>query len=212
MEHDDPIRTYLREFSPETDDLRQVRAGSDDAGIPSVSPEVGAWLAWAARLVDSRHAVEIGTGGGYSGLWLLSGMSARGSLTTIDVNADHQAHAQRVFADAGVADRVRSMLGPALAVLPKLADDHYELVFIDAADTEYGEYLPHAKRLLRPGGVLLAGGVLRRGVADADEADAGAEALRSFTLTVRDDPELDATIAPVGEGLLLAIHRPEGDG
>lgn len=210
--YDDRITTYLRDFAPETDALRQARTDGDDAGIPSVSPEAGALLAWCARLVGARHAVEIGTGGGYSGLWLLTGMAARGSLTTIELDPEHQAVAQRAFADAGVADRVRSMLGPALAVLPKLADDHYELVFLDAASAEYGEYLPHAKRLLRPGGVLLAGGVLRSDVTDPEDSDPDAQAQRSFARTVRDDPELDATIVPVGEGLLVSVHRPEGDG
>lgn len=209
MGNDDRITDYLRGFARETEDLAQARARTEQAGIASVPPETGALLAWCARLAGARHAVEIGTGGGYSSLWLLTGMTARGSLTTIEVDPDHQALAQRSFADARAADRVRSMLGPALTVLPKLADDHYGLVFIDAAAPEYVEYLAHAKRLLRPQGVLVADGVLRSGVADPEDDSEDAQTLRAFTQAVRDDPELDATIIPVGEGLLVAIHRPE---
>lgn len=209
MGNDDRTAGYLRAFAQEPDELEQARSRSEEAGITAVPPETGALLAWCTRLAGARHAVEIGTGGGYSGLWLLTGMAARGSLTTIEVEPEHQALAQRTFADAKVADRVRSMLGPALTVLPKLADDHYELVFVDAAVPEYVDYLAHAKRLLRPHGVLVADSVMRSDVLDPEEDGEDAEALRSFVQTVRDDPELDATIVPVGEGVLVAIYRPK---
>ena len=103
------------------------------------------------------------------------------------------------------------MLGPALTVLPKLADGNYDIVFLDAVKAEYLSYLAHAKRLLRPGGVLLADNVLWKGkVADATVSDDDTDGLRDFNDAVRDDPEFQAAIMPVGDGVLAAVYIPSG--
>jgi len=203
---------YLHRFSePEDEALRAARARSEEVDIPAVPPETGALLRFFARLLNARHVVEVGSGGGYSGLWLLGGMDGRGSLTTIELDPGNQALAQQAFAAARLGDRVRSMLGPALTVLPKLADGNYDIVFLDAVKAEYLGYLAHAKRLLRPGGVLLADNVLWRGkVADATVSDDDTDGLRDFNDAVRDDPELTAAIMPVGDGVIAAVYLPSG--
>lgn len=210
MDTDERISAYLRRFdAPENEPLRAARARSEEADIPAVSPETGALLRLLALAVGARHVVEVGSGGGYSGLWLLGGIDLRGALTTIEVDPDNQALSQRAFAEAGVADRVRSMRGPALSVLPKLADGHYDIVFLDAVKTEYLGYLDHARRLLRPGGLLVADNVLWQGkVADPQADDDDTVALRAFNDAVHEDAAFVATILPVGDGVLAAAYQP----
>jgi predicted O-methyltransferase YrrM len=204
------IRAYVRAFSePESELLRAARARSEEADIPTVAPQTGALLRFFARVTRARNAVEVGSGGGYSGLWLVGGMDPRGSLTTIEISPAHQALAQRAFAEAKVADRIRSILGVALAVLPKLSDSSYDLVFLDAVKIEYPEYLVHAKRLLHPGGLLLADNVLWDGrVPDPDANDDDTVALREFNDTICDDPDWHGLIFGVGEGVLGAVYDP----
>lgn len=210
MELDERTAAYVRDLTEAEDEpLRAARARSEEADIDAVSPETGALLRFCARLVNARHVAEVGSGGGYSGLWLLGGMDPRGQLTTIELDPDRQALAQRAYADAGWTARVRSMRGEALTVLPKLADANYDLVFIDAVAFEYLDYLEHARRLLRPGGLLLADGILADGrVADASAADEDAQALRAFTTTVAEDPTFAPLLFSVGGGLLAAVHDP----
>ena len=109
--------------------------------------------------------VEIGTGTGVSGLWLLRGMRADGVLTTIDVEPEHQRIARRIFAEAGfAAGRTRIITGRALDVLPRLADGAYDLVFVDARRRPSSRACVEAAlRLLRPGGVLAVNGALAGG-------------------------------------------------
>lgn len=211
MYTDERTIAYLRHFDEREDEpLRAARARSEEADIPAVPAETGAFLRFLARSIGARHAVEVGSGGGYSGLWLLGGLDPRGVLTTIEVDPDNQALAQRAYAEAGVSDRVRSMRGAALGVLPKLADAHYDIVFLDAVKAEYPAYLEHARRLLRPGGLLVADNVLWKGaVCDPEVTDEDTTALRTFNDTVRDDPAFTATIVPVGDGLLAAAYSPQ---
>ena len=209
----DRITEYLQAFlEPEDEALRAARARSEEADLSGVGQEVGALLRFLARTTRARNVVEVGSGGGYSGLWLLGGMDPRGHLTTIDVDRDHQALAQRAFSEARVSDRVRAILGPALSVLPKLADATYDIVFLDAVRGEYPDYLDHARRLLRPGGLLVAASVLGGGrVADPAATDEDTEGLRAFLAAVHDDAALHAQIFASGDGLLAAVHVPGED-
>lgn len=207
MDVQDPrVAAYVRGVNePEDEALRAARARSEEADIPAVHQETGALLRFFARLVRARLVAEVGSGGGYSGLWFLGGMEPKGILTTIEIDASNQALAQRAFADGGHAGRVRSILGPALTVLPKLADAAYDIVFLDAVKAEYPDYLEHARRLLRPGGLLLADNVLWSGrVVDAASDDVDTEGLRRFTQQVREDPALRPVLLPVGDGVLAA--------
>lgn len=211
MPTDERTAAYLAGFlEPEDEPLRAARARSEEADIPGVPHETGSLLRFFARVVGARNVVEVGSGGGYSGLWLLGGMDPRGHLTTIDIDPDNQALAQRAFAEAKVADRVRSILGAALTVLPKLADATYDIVFVDAVKAEYPDYLEHARRLLRPRGLLLADNVLWHGkVADDSADDEDTAGIRAFNKAVQDDPALHARIFPSGDGLLAAVYAPE---
>ncbi|MGH8899164.1 MAG: O-methyltransferase [Egibacteraceae bacterium] len=210
MHSDQHIRAYVSAFGePESELLRAARARSEEADIRTVPPQTGALLRFLARVTRARNAVEVGSGGGYSGLWLLGGMDPKGSLTTIEVSPEHQALAQRAFTEAKVAGRIRSILGVALAVLPKLSDSSYDLVFLDAAKAEYPEYLVHAKRLLHPGGLLLADNVLWGGrVPDPAVNDEDTVALREFNDTVCDDPDWHALIFNASESVLGAVYDP----
>lgn len=205
MNSDEATLTYTDQFvEPEDDAQRAARQHSEEQGVEPLDHVAASWLRWFAGLRPAADVVEIGGGLGYSALWLLAGMHPRGMLTTIEVAPERQAHAQRQLAQAGHGQRVRSILGAALTVLPRLADDAYDLVFVDANRTEYPDYLSHCQRLLRPGGLLVLNGVLGAGEGADTRSDEEARALRTCLGTIRDDPTLQAQILAVGDGLLVA--------
>jgi predicted O-methyltransferase YrrM len=157
--------------------------------------------------VGARAAVEIGTGAGVSSVWLLRGMQAGGVLTSVDVEAEHQRLARETLADAGYPPaRVRLIGGNASDVLPRLTDGGYDLVFCDTRPRDYAGYLGEALRLLRPGGVVALGSVLRGRVAEPGARDADSVALRQLLAQVRDDERLVPVLLPVDAGLLAAVR------
>ncbi len=166
----------------------------------------GSTLRLLASLVGARNVVEIGTGCGVSGVWLMRGMRYDGVLTSVDVEAEHQRLAKLAFTAAGFApQRVRLIPGAALDVLPRLTDAHYDLVFCDGDKTEYPRYLEEALRLLRPGGVVVFDNSLWHDrVADASARDPETTAIRDTLDAVRDDERLVPLLLPVGDGLLVA--------
>ena len=186
-----------------------ARARAREAGCPPVTEGGGAALRFLATAVQAKAVVEVGTGLGVSGLCLLSGMAPDGVLTTIDIEPEYQRSAKRSFLDAGATPgRMRMIMGQALDVLPRLTDGGYDLVFLDAARSEYPRYHELGVRLLRPGGVIAFESVLGMGrVADQTRRDQESLALREVTRAVRDDDRLVPVLLPLGGGLLVAAKK-----
>jgi predicted O-methyltransferase YrrM len=206
------IAAYLAGLTVVEDDvLLHARDRASAGGMPPVSADSGAFLRLAAGWVGAQAAVEIGSGAGYSGVWIVRGLAPKGVLTTIEVDPDHQRLAKNTYEEAGFANRVRSILGRALDVLPRLTDGGYDLAFLDAVKSEYPEYLEHAVRLVRPGGVILADNVLWSGrVADPQVTDADTEGLREYARRIAVDRRLDSVILTIGDGLAVSrVRRPD---
>ena len=200
---------YAEYFVPEGDVLARARARSEELGCVPVPAGAGVVLRLVAAMLPARSVVEIGTGAGVSGLYLLSGMPADGVLTTIDVEAENQRAAREAYAEAGVRpNRTRVIPGRALDVLPRLTDSAYDLVLVDADKAEFGAYVDQAVRLLRPGGTLAVTSALWHGrVADPAQRDAVTTGLRELGKRIRDDDRLAPALLPCGDGLLLAVLR-----
>ncbi len=200
---------YAESFVVESEPAERARARAAELGCDPVLPGTGAALRLLAATLAARSVVEVGTGTGVSGLWLLQGMPADGVLTTIDVEPEHQRAAREAFAEAGIAsNRARVISGRALDVLPRLTDGAYDLVFVDAVKPEYEDYLEQALRLLRPGGaVAFEGALWHDRVADPAQRDETTTAVRELGKRVRDDERLSPALLPVGDGLLVAVKR-----
>ena len=178
-------------YPGEDEVLVAARRRAEALGCAPIGPGAGAVLRFLAATIGARAVVEVGTGAGVSGLWLLQGMAADGVLTSIDVEPEHQRAARAAFTDAGHGpSRLRLINGMALEVLPRLTDGGYDLVLVDAVAAEYPRYLEEAVRLLRPRGVVVLHRALD-GVADP----------------VREDERLVPVLLPLGGGLLCATRR-----
>jgi predicted O-methyltransferase YrrM len=89
-----------------------------------------------------------------------------------------------------------------------LTDGAYDMVYVDADKTGYGEYFEQAVRLLRSGGVVAFDNALWHDrVADPGRRDDDTVALRELGKAVRDDERLVPALLPVGDGLLVAAKR-----
>ncbi len=201
---------YAEEFVPEPDVIDQSRRRAVELGTATpVGTGAGAVLRMLAAAISARHVMEIGTGTGTSGLWLLAGMRPDGVLTTIDVSAENQRVAREAYAAAGVAhQRTRLITGPALEVLPRMSDAAYDMVLVDADKDSYPAYVEHALRLLRSGGLLALDNMLWHDkVADPAVRDETTSTLRDLGKQLRDDAGLVSTLLPVSDGLLVAVRR-----
>ena len=163
------LHAHVEGYLAEDDVLLAARAEAERLGSAPVGPGAGAGLRFLAAAIGARAVVEIGTGSGVSGLWLLRGMAPDGVLTSIDMDPEIQRAARAAFLAAGhPPSRLRLINGMGLEVLPRLTDGGYDLVFVDAEPADYPRYLDQAVRLLRIGGMVVLARVLGHGAVDPD--------------------------------------------
>jgi predicted O-methyltransferase YrrM len=197
---------YLEELHPaNTGLLAEMEEYAREHRVPIADREVALFLEITARMTGARHVLEFGMAIGYSVIHLLRGMPADGRVTTIEPNDVMIRQASDYFKRAGMSDRVRIERGRAMEVLPRLREETFDLVYLDAVKEEYADYLEESLPMLRPGGVVIADNLLWGGqVAGqprADDQRASTEALREFNRRFVAHTQLRAVVLPVGDGL-----------
>ena len=194
---------FAEDFVVEPNDIAQARVQSIEVGIEAVSPAMGAQLAVIAASASATSIIEIGTGAGVSGLWLLAG-APDAVLTSIDNEIDHQQLARASFTAAGIpANRARLIAGRALDVLPRMNESSYDLVLIDADPASVIEYVEHGLRLVRAGGTVIVAHALWRGrVANPANRDEIVGVFRTLLGEISKSEAVISALSPVGDGLL----------
>jgi len=195
--------------------LAHALQNSSENGLPeiAVGEGQGKLMQLLARSIQATRILEVGTLGGYSTIWLARGLPPNGHLTTLEISEKNAEVARENIAFAGLDSKVQILVGPAAETLPTLqADPPYDFAFIDADKDSSLEYFMHAKRLVRPGGVIIVDNVVRYGrVADPDFTDPSIEGVRRLLEYVKDDRTVDASaLATVGDkgfdGFMYAIR------
>jgi predicted O-methyltransferase YrrM len=197
--------------------LEAARAESAAKGLPAiqVSPSQGKLLYLLALGCGARRILEIGTLGGYSGIWLARALPPDGQLVTLELAERHAEVARASFERAGLAERIEILIGPALASLTRLRTQGaapFDLVFIDADKENSLGYAQSALALSRPGTLLVVDNMVQRGAVLQDAQDAAVDGIRRMTEWIGRESRLEATIVQtVGrkgyDGLLLARVR-----
>lgn len=191
------VDAYVTDLFGQTDPVLQAALeASTAAGLPSIqiSASQGKLLQLLARAIGARAILEVGTLGGYSTIWLARALPADGRLVTLEADPKHAAVARANLARAGVDDRVELRLGPAEETMLQLAGP-FDLIFIDADKPGYPDYLVAALKLSRPGTLIIADNVVRKGaVADAGSDDPRVHGVRRFNEMLAAEPRVSATV------------------
>ncbi|HWA23296.1 MAG TPA: O-methyltransferase [Caulobacterales bacterium] len=194
------IDRYIDElFAVEDEHLKAALKACRSAGLPEiqVSPGQGKLIYLLAKIVGARRILELGTLGGYSTIWLARALPADGRLVTLESETKHAEVARANLTRAGLIDRVQIVIGPALQTLPQVVDgaEPFDLVFIDADKVNYPSYFAYIMRCVRPGALILADNVIRKGkVLAPRDNDPSSGATRAFNAMIAADQRLEAII------------------
>jgi predicted O-methyltransferase YrrM len=201
---------YLERLLPANTGLvAEMEEYAEAHRVPIADREVARFLEITARATEARRVLEIGMAIGYSVIHLARGMGEGGLVVTIEPSEEMIARSEEFVGRAGLSERLRIERGFALEVLPGLAGEKFDIVFIDALKEEYAQYLELSLPLLREGGVVLVDNLLWGGqVAGeirAPEQTASTQALREFNQIFVRHPQLLSVVLPVGDGLGYAV-------
>jgi caffeoyl-CoA O-methyltransferase len=208
------VHRYLTEHSGEHSVLAELRAETAplEWARMQIAPDQGAFMAWLVRLIDARRTLEVGVFTGYSSLAVALALPPEGRIVACDVSEEWTRMARRYWEKAGVSQKIELRLKPALETLDELLRNgearSFDFAFIDADKENYLAYYERSLELVRAGGVIAIDNTLWSGaVADPLDQRETTVAIRQVNERVLGDARVQATLATVGDGLLLATKR-----
>ena len=207
------VQQFIRNLLPPRDELlNRMEHEAAEKIVPIVEPEVAQLLYWLALSHKSKRVLEIGTGIGYSTLWLAKAvLPLGGKITSIEINKPRYDAAYENLRQAGVSDNIELVFGDAREILFNLAGP-YDFIFLDAAKGKYLEFLEKCIDILQSGGILVAEDVFMRGMVISGEIDkrrnkTAVARLRDYLEKVMHHPLLETTIIPLGDGIALSLKK-----
>ena len=180
-------------------------------GVAVVSRETGRLLSTLVAGMQASRILEVGTGYGYSTLWMAFAQPRMGKIWTVEPDTQRTDVALSYFKRAGEDDYIEIFNTPALEFLENFPHRNLDIVFIDANLGEYRTYLDLVIPMLKLSGLVvvddcLLGGRVVPGAA-GDEDDPDVRAMREFDRYFLERTDLDATILPLGDGTGIGARK-----
>ncbi|MDF1561426.1 MAG: O-methyltransferase [Deltaproteobacteria bacterium] len=204
---------YLAARTTRDDDfLVALKAAAREAGLPAIwiSPEQASFMQILLRSARAREVVEVGTLAGYSAITMARALPPDGRLRTLELMPAHAAFAREWVSRSDVADRIEVLEGGGAELLPTFASGTVDAIFLDADKAGYAGYLEEARRLLKPGGLLLCDNAFAFGdLFSEGEVSEGVAAIRAFNDLLAADPDFHGVIVPIGDGLWVGVREGE---
>jgi predicted O-methyltransferase YrrM len=200
---------YLAEHARQDEVLARVERETAEmprAGM-QITPDQGALLTVLTQLLQTRDALELGTFTGYSAICIARGLVDGGRLTCLELEQRFADIAQANLEDAGVADRVDIVVGPAGESLDALPEEpRFDLVFLDADKSGYAAYYEQILPRLKPNGLLLIDNTLMDGNI-VDPQDDATRAVAALNDAIAADERVDTAMTLVADGLTFVRKR-----
>ena len=209
------IREYIIEKSVrEPSILQKIRTDNVQNNKMQIPPEQGQIITILLKLMNAKHAIELGVFHGYSTVYIAMGLSNDGKVVACEKNEEYAKIARENWSkfDASINERIELKLAPALDTLNDLINQGYEesfdFIFIDADKKNYYKYYELSLILARKGGVILIDNVLFYGnVIDSSFNDKVTNTIREFNDKLSIDGRIDICMIPIGDGMTIAVKK-----
>ena len=205
------INNLYEDIDGEIGELHEYGFNND---FPIIPKETARFLATIISIKKPKQILEIGCCIGFSSSFMASLIDEDGHVTTIERFDLMIGKAKKNFEKLNMNNKITLLEGNATNIL-KTLNDRYDLIFIDAAKSQYINFLPECLRLLNVGGVIIADNVLQNGdiVKDFEEIEKRHRTIyrnmRKFLHTITHTEGLESTIIPIGDGVAMCTKTKE---
>ena len=212
---DDDMNLYLRTVQPMYDGiLGEIQKQSIEHDVPIVPHETARLLSVLLSIKKPKKILEIGTAVGFSAGLMSRYLEQGGSITTIDSFEIMLKDARENIKKMDLEDTITILEGDAADILPTL-QEQYDVIFLDAAKGQYGNFLPHCIRLLPVGGILIVDDVLQGGSIAKTRFSVPRrqrtihKRMRNFLWEISHNDCLESCILPVGDGVAICYKKSD---
>jgi predicted O-methyltransferase YrrM len=210
---DDRVEGYLTELAAAEHDhavLSVMEKYAEQNGFPIVGRATGRFLEVAARSIQARRVMELGSGYGYSAYWFARAVGESGEVVCTDGDPANAERAREYLTEAGVWPRIRYRVGDALEGFAQETGE-FDVVYCDVDKDGYPDCWRAARDRIRVGGLWLCDNVLWSGdVATGAERTGPLEgwtaAIDEHNRLVAADERYVGSINPVRDGVMVALR------
>lgn len=202
--------SYQDKLAEQMQKICQMRILATQGRDPSTHDDTFNFILELLKKDQPKRILELGTAYGLTSIAMLLNCP-NATLTTIELDEQRYIAANENFKSFGVENRVRSIYADAIEVLPHLTP-YFDFIFLDSAKSQYLNYLPYLKYLLKPKGILLADDILLFGwvngrVEVPPKRRSLVVKIQNYLTALQADKELDTQILEIGEGIALSIKK-----
>lgn len=197
------VERYLYTLLPRRDAvLAEMERLAERRDIPIVGPAVGRLLALLVKISGAKRIFEMGSAIGYSTIWLARAAGPGAEVFYTDGDAENARRAAEYFKRAGVARRVRILVGDSVKLIEQVPGK-FDLIFIDVDKHQYPAALRKAAPRIRRGGLLVADNALWYGRVTRKAKDASTRSIQQFNRMIYASKELFPVIVPLRDGVAV---------
>jgi len=194
--------------------LQRLRHATEqeELSVMRSAPEQGQLMAMLIKLMGAKRILEVGTYTGYATLWMAMALPDDGEIITCDLSDRWASVGIPFWKEAGVTDKIRLHVAPAIETLQVLIADGqsetFDFVFVDADKESYSAYFESSLILLRSGGLMVIDNVLWGGsVIDTDNQNTSTLAIRAFNRALKEDSRIEINMLPIADGITLVMKK-----
>ena len=211
---DERIVTYMHSLEKTNNNvLEEIEQQAHTDGVPIIRKEMESFLRVMLTITKPKRILELGTAVGYSAILMSEAIEKDASIITIENYEKRIVQARDNFKKADKEDVITMLEGDAMEIMPGLEGDSFDFVFMDAAKAQYIHFLPEVMRLMKKGAVLITDNVLQEGdiiqskyvVRRRDRTIH--KRMREYLEVVKNHPELETTIVPIGDGITISVKK-----
>ena len=200
---------YISSFRKKTDTLiEEMETFAKEHNVPILSWQSAEFLEQLVLIKNPRRVLELGTAIAYSTIRVARNLKGKSVIHSIEKSADNIAVAKDFIAKSGMMSKIKVLEGDAVNVMPQLKKK-YDIIFLDADKEDYKRLFDYSLVLLRKGGIMVVDNLLWHGYAASTRVPSqykeSTQHIREFNLLFMNQPNLQTSIIPVGDGLGIGV-------
>lgn len=193
--------------------IRKIEKYADQKGIPIMEKDGIKFLTEFIKLNKVKNILEIGSAIGYSAINMaLAGEDI--TVTTIERDKDRYIEAVKNIKKLNLDSRITLILADALTFN---TSEEYDLIFIDAAKSQYIKFFEKFKGNLKPRGFIVTDNINFHGLTNSDKTKMSRNLrqlitkLERYINFLKDNSEFKTRFFEVGDGVAISRRRKKKD-
>ena len=193
--------------------IRKMEEYADEKGVPIMEKEGIEFLTEFIKHNKIKSILEIGTAIGYSAIKMAL-VSDDITITTIERDEVRYLEAVKNVKALGLDSRINLVLGDALEYIP---EGKYDLIFIDAAKSQYIKFFEKYTKNLKDSGYVITDNINFHGLTNSDKSKLSRNLrqligkLERYIEFLKNNKEYKTRFFEIGDGIAISNRKDKNE-